>query len=449
MVRHPALCLLVLGLTCSLSQAADSRQQFPYQAVVVADEAEVRCGPGGQFYVTSQAPKNTQVTVHRHDHGGWYMIAPPPGSFSWIEAELVQRAGNDRGVVQLGQEEGQPLRALVRIGSQLGDEHSYYGRELRHGDEVHILGEKTLSTAQGNRRMLKITPPPQEFRWIKGELLVPLSAQIQQQIASDPYQVPARHRERLAAIRETTPAERQEPASRSRPKPLLAAPEGEATPAADPQFAADFSRLDSVDQRYAEMMQREPAAWDLEQITRDYQELSRSSSERIAALAEQRLGIVASRQEISDHYRRFIQIAGEAATRDAQILAHRTQLEDGSEAPPWPVSSPAVPGEMPAPQVAAQPVPLPAGPTTSEESSQPKLNGAGILHPTNAPPGVPNFILVSPDGRLLAYVDAAPEVQLQEWSGKPAGLIGERSHDADLQADRIVVRQVVPVQLVQ
>lgn len=429
-----------------ISYAAE--QQFPYQAVVVGEQVEVRCGPGTHFYVTSLAKQNDQVTVHRHDHGGWYMIAPPQGSFSWIEAALVQRAGSNRGVVTITPENGQTPRAIVRIGSLTGDQHSYYGRELSNGDEVTILGEKTLSGPQGDVPMLKIVPPAQEFRWIKGEFLVPVSRQIQQQLAIDPYQIPAEHRQRLVEQGLVPlPAGNADEKTNVSSKPATPAP---ALPAPEAETALEFDRLDEIDQRYAEMMNQPPAQWRLETIEEAYRELKTQTSPRMIPVIDQRLEVVSKRREIARHYQNFIQVTGETTRRDAQLL---TQRADYQVAMPQAGSDQVSSGNMIAPPQ-LMPLPVssveagsaaPADPTAPAAS--PKLCGAGVLHHTQAPPELPQFVLVAPDGRLLAYVEPLENVRMEEWVEKPAGLIGERAFDATLQADRIRVRSIVPVQL--
>lgn len=449
MVRPLPVWLCALAwclLPAAFSKAAE--QQFPYQAAVVGEQVEVRCGPGSSFYVTSLAKQNDQVTVHRHDHGGWYMIAPPQGSFSWIEAALVQRAGGNRGVVTIHSENGQPPRAIVRIGSALSDQHSYYGRELSNGDEVTILGEKTLSGPQGDVPMLKIVPPAQEFRWIKGEFLVPVSRQIQQQLAVDPYQIPAEHRQRLVEQGLVpSPSGKVDEKTNVSSKPSASAP---ALPAPEAETALEFDRLDEIDKRYAEMMSQPPAQWQLETIEEAYREFKAQASARMAPVIDQRLEVVSKRREIARHYQNFIQVTGEATRRDAQLLAQRA---DYQVATPETAADQLAPGNMIAPP---PPTPAPAssveaaGTTPGDATSPaalPKLCGAGVLHHTQAPPELPQFVLVAPDGRLLAYVEPLENVRMEEWVDKPAGLIGERTFDATLDADRIRVRRIVPVQL--
>ena len=79
----------------------------------------------------------------------------------------------------------------------------------------------------------------------------------------------------------------------------------------------------------------------------------------------------------------------------------------------------------------------------------PRLNGAGVIQPLQSYPGAPQFALVAPDGRMLAYLETAEGINIREWIGKPSGIIGNRQFNPQLGADVIRVQRVVPVKLVQ
>lgn len=408
---------LVMTLFGGLLRSTDAAdQKFPYRATVISDKVEVRCGPGDRFYVTGHVKMKDVVTVNRHDHGGWFMIAPPKGSISWVDASLIKKLGGGRGVVQVAPQDGRPARAIVRIGSQVSNEHSYYGRELSNGDEVTILGEETLKMARGSVRMLKIVPPPQEFRWIKGEFLVPVDANVRQQIAQDPFQVPPTHRPSfISKKKEAEAAITKENEREIARRKML------------------YDELDRIDRVYAAMMQKEPAEWNLSSIEFEYQRLSKGADETISALIQKRMDVLKRRRDILSHYQKFIRVSAESAQRDQELV--NMQLGTLSETIPTgvPVEGPQLPTEP--------------GKTIGSAVT-PRLNGAGIVKNVAGYPRFPRYALVAPDGRLLAYLEAAEGTRISDWIGKPTGIIGNRRFEPRLGKDVIRVQRAVPVKLV-
>lgn len=420
--RTLIVCLLtVVGCFGTFRNAAAAEQKFPYRATVIAEKVDVRCGPGTNYYVTGRVQQKETVVVHRHDHGGWFMIAPPKGSVSWIDASLVKKSGADRGVVQVVPHDGKPARAIVRIGSSVSDDHSYYGRELSNGDEVTILGEKTLNTSRGAVRMFKIVPPPQEFRWMKGEYLVPQDETIRQQIAHDPYQVPAEHRPAFITKKqeEKNVAVQQEKRQQNRRQML-------------------YDELDRIDREYAAMMQLPPAKWELDSIGEQYHQLASGADQTIQALIVKRLDVLKRRAEILEHYQDFVRVSAESARRDQELVAMQLGYQND------PTALEGDPSGLPVPSARE-----PQQGETLGASVAPRLNGAGIIQPLQGYPGAPMFALVTPEGRLLAYLKTAEGVRIDEWVGKPSGIIGNRQFDPQLGADLIRVHRVVPVQLVR
>jgi uncharacterized protein YgiM (DUF1202 family) len=74
---------LLVAITVLLLATSPVRAQsttFPYEAIVDADDVYARSGPGKRYYPTMKVRSGLRVSVYRHDPGGWYMIAPPPGS---------------------------------------------------------------------------------------------------------------------------------------------------------------------------------------------------------------------------------------------------------------------------------------------------------------------------------------------------------------------------------
>ena len=93
-MRPIPVILLALLLASAAHPFGDS-PDFPYQATVSSDNVLIRSGPGGRYYPTGRLASGDRVTVHRHDPGGWFMVSPPEGSFSWIAANGVEISGSN------------------------------------------------------------------------------------------------------------------------------------------------------------------------------------------------------------------------------------------------------------------------------------------------------------------------------------------------------------------
>ena len=61
----------VLISTLSGQFVAAQIKNFPYEAKVVVDEVFIRSGAGDSYYPTQKLSRESVVTVHRHDPGGW------------------------------------------------------------------------------------------------------------------------------------------------------------------------------------------------------------------------------------------------------------------------------------------------------------------------------------------------------------------------------------------
>lgn len=453
------LAALLAGLTLVASNALAAEHQFPYEATVQTNEVEVRSGPGQRYYVTGRVKLNDKVTVHRHDPGGWFMVAPPAGSFSWIEASLVRPTEGNRGVVEASQiGEGPSIHAIVRIGSEFSDEHSFYGRELATGDEVTILGEKTLNTDRGAIRMYKIVPPALEYRWVKGDYIVAASGG-----GTAAAWTPPTNTIRDSAVAPAGFQTESGPAVTALPRTVASTiPAAQATSSS--LAPGSRSRLAEIDRRYLEMIQQPVEQWSLDSLISDYEGL-RSSDPATAAQVEQRLSVLAARKKISTEWQEFLSLTTSTSQRDAELVAlgggpvagtiggpqPTTILQAGAQIVVQPQAGPTGPAPEAAPQTPQPGVPgaeesqpgLPVQPAVT-----PRLDGAGIVQrmPTGRR-GWFTYVLTDRSGRVLAELRPGEGMNLESSVGQPLGVVGSRSKGPQGQADVIDVRQVLPVQL--
>ncbi|HUG91009.1 MAG TPA: hypothetical protein VML55_09260 [Planctomycetaceae bacterium] len=489
-------------ILCVTTTAA--AQTFPYEAVVTS-EAAVYSGPGqsGKFYETSRLERGASVVVHRHDLGGWHMIAPPPGSFSWIRAEHVKRIDANRGEVT------ERLPIVVRVGSSLDDSNHIEQVRLSQGDAVEILGEATLNTntAPGPVRMYKIKPPRGEFRWIQGRHLAPADPALRQQHDRNPFIVPSNARSDFAGAGPgrqktginsgATPAPAPAPDDAGLPgfDRVIARESGAAVRRSGPgsdELAADRQRLQQLDDQFRQIIQRNVEAWDFSSLERDYRRLQAEASlPALASQVELRLQAIERYRLRKQQHQDVARVMSETSRRDAELLAIQTRQRTGAHAGPASSTSPSaasgrvpvhgdvwkptarmegrptilpaqppqptyplpgsystgiVPGGSLAPRPPAMNAPINARGTLA---GAPRLDGAGIVQrAATTYPGAPRHVLLAPNGRVLSYLEAAPGLNLDAHVGQPMGVVGSRHNRPDLQSDLIIVHGLMPVRLV-
>jgi len=331
------LRLFVISWTAlSLMPAAASGQirQFPYEAVIETDGLSIRSGPGmRKYYATGTLKRGARVMITRHDPGGWYMIAPPQGSFSWIRAEYVDADSDGNGLLNSN-------NIVVRVGSTLSDSRDIVQRRLSTGDRVKILGEKTVSTEAGQIRMYKITPPRGEYRWIQGRYVTPISQLNRSRRNRDPFARPTQARVPDAASKTiTTPGKydsRPQRFSRSLAgekktsggtgrSGVRTKPSGSAVRRSGPtdeQIATDRQRLRQIDDRFRAIIHQKASHWDFTRLEHDYHALQKSTT--IPALASQidlRFDTLKRYKGIKAEYDSFIRLTSETSRREAELLS--------------------------------------------------------------------------------------------------------------------------------
>jgi len=481
----------------------------PYQARVEAPPGEdvyVRCGPGKKhYYPTMKLPNGSLVTVRRHDAGGWSMIDPPAGSFSWIPGKYVQSNGGPQGIVT---ENG----VVVRVGSFESDVRDVEQKRLNKGDPVEILGEKTFQATKGPELWYKIKSPVGEQRWVQGQYLVPLNADGTPR-AITPGTTTARTSSKSAASTEanqpTTPRTTKnvsgpstgprtaQPATattapRTRPDggdaPLYGHKPSDSvisksgvitksgTPGTDKGSNADeedpFANLAPGSAVAAGSSGGEPGtAADNEQMTAaDWQAELRAIDEElqqmlrlpaaewdIDSLAENYVALeeataedapfvaaqARNRLKTLDHYHR-IQVAAADVARITRETAERDRQLQGL--PPISANNPQTQPSRPKPTDSTA-----AGTPSSASAKRPagsRFDGAGIVRRlANPQPGMPRHALTTPDGRLLAYLVPEGNIPLDQVVGRAMGLNGPRAFEPQLRADLLRVRTMSPVQL--
>ena len=414
-------------------------QKFPYKAVVIQNDTLARCGGNENYYPTQRLQRDTIVTVHRHDPGGWLAIEPPEGSFSWIRAQYVTRNGPDTGTVT---EDG----IIVFVGSEFGDEASVWQRRVSSGTPVTILAEQELATETTSRKMYKISPPARERRWIAGDAVVPVDEVTRREHDRDPFRIPS-------SVPSSVPRESDNVANRPVPSARLQRIN---------RIRAEQRELAEIDRRFRIMLSGNPTSWNLQSIESAYNELRvRATWPPVAAQIDLRFPAIDRYRQRKADYDDFKRLTSETERRDAELIA--SQFNGGNESVDVPKDSPepvnvdvASPHSSlidtwlaPVNDTGPQIVDLPPPPSSNIQSPEASTNeiyphkirpdnryiGAGIVR--RSPQG--GYVLASSSGRKLAALEGSDTVVLEEFLGKSVGLHGKRWHRDDIDSDYIQI----------
>lgn len=455
--------MLVTSLASLTDQAtAQSRnEKFPYDATIADDEVYARSGPGNKpYYPTARLRKGDRVTVIRHDPGGWYMIEPPPGSFAWVRQEHVKRQ-EDRGIIT------GDSQVVAWVGTSFGDDHYVEQRRLQPGEEVEVIGEKTLKDERGEVSYLRIKSPKGHFRWIPGVKIVTsdkqLSAANARARGTDPFageskSAPvdmASHEpsedSSVATDSKSVPAPK-EPGRRPAPTPKDL--ENESPPARSTAPIASSSggdapqRLAAVDQQLQEMLKRETRDWNFAAIETELQDLQ--ANEATSAGAARRLASLGKYKQVKADSDEFARLMKETNRRDAELAAtQRARLVPGTIPP---AARPQT--STPSKNIRQSPLINPNNQNRSAPAIQNRpapangrFGGAGIIQRSGAnQPGLPKHVLVHPNGQRLAFLHGEG-VDLDKYLGESMGLEGERYFRKDLKSEYMVVKSLQPVKL--
>jgi hypothetical protein len=157
---------LLAGGVLLLAGACLFGQTPPYEATIAIHEVDARSGPSMQFYPTGKLRQGERVKVVQEEAGGWLAIEPPAGSFSWINARLIELDGTGRSAMVLAPE------APVRPGSMLTDQEPNVERvKLPRGSQVLIRQDKGPPKITADGSKWYPIDPQREFRYIPKDAL--------------------------------------------------------------------------------------------------------------------------------------------------------------------------------------------------------------------------------------------------------------------------------------
>jgi hypothetical protein len=148
------LFLLVTGVGLAQTPTAPNAQ-------ITADEVKVYSGPADNFYPTSLLHKGDKVLVLRREESGWLAIAPPPGSFSWINSRDVEFY---KGHYLVKRNPEAPLR----VGSLLLNQPPTVERtSVKTGTILTVINKP--ETGPDGSTWLPVMVSPSELRYLRPE----------------------------------------------------------------------------------------------------------------------------------------------------------------------------------------------------------------------------------------------------------------------------------------
>ena len=323
LLRKILIAVSMLIAACALSggEALAQKIKFPYDAQVVTENAFARAGAGDTWFPTQRLPVGTIVTVHRHDAGGWFMISPPEGSFSWVAERYVKFNGPNEAEITED-------NVVAYVGSEFGDDTTVWQRSLSKGTKLSILERRRLFTLSGEQAMVKVRPPAREYRWVPGATVVPVDENIRRQMDNNPYQMPSN------AVRQSPDVVRQDTAGRDGAVDVPQLPANSQL-ARLKQIREAQQSLSDLDRRFREMITGNPENWDLDAIESAYQQLQQSVGYKPVA------GQIDLRYPAIERYRRklaelndFKRLTSQTEQLDAQLVAQSLSRPFGVHVPP-------------------------------------------------------------------------------------------------------------------
>lgn len=520
--RSVVSALLLLLHVAALRATAESRAT-PFDAVVNNDKAFVRSGPGNEdYYPTQQLKRGERIKVIREDYGGWYMIAPPEGSFSWIRAEHVKRQGLNKAIVTED--------TMDRIGSSLNRSDWSIIHQVSKGEVVEVIGQTWVTSGVTGKsvQMFQIRPPRGEYRYISRRDVVPAD-EFQPKpglLASSQADRQARNRNSVRKPKNNKPNRKPQNEttgpfgpiqSESLPGTVTADPDfggrdltdgsrelpdqpvvqmgptksaiadslpgsadqGIATPGShfeapralsEPELSDDekrviesaWQRVQNTDSRFRQMIRRPAEEWNLGSLRSSYQQSLGVIRERsLQRQIEMRIAAVDRYERLFKDQIAIARIMQQTETRDTAIresyIAKWHSVSTKNPPVTRVLKNAATPARL------SEPVPAPAAeatpwspsrtaqpsPTQSRTSiSSRKFAGAGIIQRSAlSRQGLPKFVLLAPDGRVLSYLQAGEGIDLDKHIGRPVGVNGPRGFRRELNADMMIVNSISPVQL--
>lgn len=378
---------------------AQSGPENPVVGEIISNDVYVRSGDSLNHYTVCKLDAGDQVTIVG-ERGEWYEILPPPGTFSLISGDYVDRS-ESAGVVN-----GDNVR--VRAGSLLNDNKYTVQSMLQKGAAVTVLG----SNPDG---FLRIVPPPGATLWINKQFVAHAGSRVASTPGSAAPTVPSGVNESketaapASASAATTPAPRaDEEASEGEKSGVAAAPSIPSdSPLAGVPASEPVRRLHALETSLRLELTRQPFDRNFKPLVTGYQAIAAQQEDDVAR--RYALGRLTQLSELTDLTHRASQSRGldeESARQREQFLQKRASI------------------------------PAPLAPDPAALDVQGELRESA-LYPAGTLPR--RYRLVDPSGdrvRTVAYVEvpSSSAIRAEDFLGRMVGVraSGQRPHEGGI-----------------
>ena len=362
-------------------------------AWVTTEGLSVLVEPEEGALVTARLKVGRKVIVRAAHPPGWLTIAPPDGSFSWIEKRAVEDLGEGRGQVIVSAAAVRPGRndAALPTGPYV---------TLRAGAEVVLLDRPPLILRQGEERRVwyAIEPPASEVRYIRSDGVAwsnpaLLDADTQDPAAAPSFDFVTRQRD-LA----------QDEFQRLDPEFVAVGPIAREV-GLSPSFESELQRIEKA---HRSALMRPIETWSLDPIAAEYQKLQDQTTignEKQAV--EVRLAQLRHQANTSKAARSLREMIENSRQRDSEFKRIRERLANiasGDQAP---------------------------------------YDAEGLLQTSSAMlDGHKALVLINDAGKTEAYLVMPPGLQLDTYLATRVGIRGDSRYDSRLKARVITVGDI-------
>ncbi len=360
--------------------------------MVISQNAEVRSGPGREYYATQPIAAREQVQVFGAQ-AGWLAIRPPEGSFSWLRADDLrfQPAADANSGLSTALIRGSGV--ISQIGSQLTGDRDVWQIELKKDELVYVLGRDAEDPD-----WVKIAPPAGEFRWIR-------ETDVRRMDPSDTYM-----------------EDREVPRSGTRDQNVTRGTNNWAGRTVAQQ-------LEDINLKLTDAVSFAAGSEELQQLyDRAEDAWSRATDPQDLQAAK----------EIAGRIETFLLLAQRQEKLGRNISASSRSIATNA-----PTIRPSERGNAGVTQIAGRDAANSSQDPPTPGASEPRYDAAGILTPVSSGnASAPQYALLDEEGKLKFYLTAAPGMRLQAFEGHYIGVTGNRGFSPELNARHVTARQV-------